>query len=44
MDANVPGTRRIHLGTALQQGKVHAFLRDEGAGLPADVEGRCSPD
>ena len=38
MASNTPGTRRIHLQTMLHQGRVRASVRDEGGGLPKDVE------
>ena len=38
MAANVSGTRWLHLQTWLHQGRVRASVRDEGDGLPADVE------
>jgi hypothetical protein len=36
--ANAPGTRRLHLQTLRQEGRVRASVRDEGGGLPEDVE------
>ncbi len=38
MAGNDPATRRIHIQTMLQEGRVRASVRDEGAGLPGDVE------
>lgn len=38
MAANAPGTRRIHIQTMLHQGRVRTSIRDEGSGLPAEVE------
>jgi C4-dicarboxylate-specific signal transduction histidine kinase len=35
---NAPGTRRLHLQTMLHQGRVRTSVRDEGSGLPTDVE------
>jgi two-component system, LuxR family, sensor kinase FixL len=43
MAANAPGTRRLHLTTARQQHTVRASVRDEGTGLPADVERLFQP-
>jgi signal transduction histidine kinase len=43
MVANVAGARRIHLQTILHQGRVRASVRDEGGGLPADVERLFKP-
>ena len=43
MAANEPGTRRLHLTTARQQHTVSASVRDEGPGLPADVERLFQP-
>jgi len=43
MAANAPGTRRLHLTTARHQHTVRASVRDEGAGLPADVERLFQP-
>jgi two-component system, LuxR family, sensor kinase FixL len=43
MAANEPGTRRLHLQTMLHQGRAHASVRDEGAGLPEDVERLFQP-
>lgn len=38
MVGNAPGTRRLHLQTVFHQGRVRASVRDEGSGLPPDVE------
>ena len=38
MSANAPGTRRLHVTTTLHQDMVRASVRDEGGGLPADIE------
>jgi len=38
MAANAPGRRRLHLHTMLCEGRVRASTRDEGVGLPEDVE------
>ncbi len=43
MAANAPGTRRLHLRTMLQPNQVRASVRDEGEGLPADVERLFQP-
>lgn len=43
MAANAPGTRRFHLTTSLNSSAVRASVRDEGAGLPADVERLFQP-
>jgi len=43
MTANSPGARRIHIRTMLQQDRVRAAVRDEGDGLPADVERLFQP-
>ena len=43
MAANAPGTRRLHLQTRLHEGRVRASVRDEGGGLPADVERLFQP-
>jgi signal transduction histidine kinase len=37
MASNDPGTRRLHVQTMLHGGRVHASVRDEGTGLPADT-------
>jgi nitrogen fixation negative regulator NifL len=38
MAENVPGARRLHLQTKLHEGRVCASVRDEGHGLPPEVE------
>jgi len=38
MAANSPGTRRLHIRTMLREGRALTSIRDEGCGLPADVE------
>ena len=43
MSANAPGSRRLHLATARQEGMVRVSLRDEGCGLPGDVEKLFEP-
>jgi C4-dicarboxylate-specific signal transduction histidine kinase len=43
MGAMAPETRRIHLQTMLYQDRVRASVRDEGGGLPADVERLFKP-
>jgi len=43
MSANAPGARRVHLRTMLRQDWVRASVRDEGGGLPADVDGLFQP-
>ena len=43
MAANPPGTRRLHLQTTVQQGRVRVSVRDEGPGLPEDVERLFQP-
>ena len=43
MAANAPGARRLHLQTMLHQDRVRASVRDEGGGLPADVERLFQP-
>ena len=43
MAANAPGTRRLHLRTMLHRNCVRASVRDEGEGLPADVERLFQP-
>jgi PAS domain S-box-containing protein len=43
MAANAPGTRRLHLQTQLHQGHVRASVRDEGSGLPTNVERLFQP-
>ncbi len=43
MAANAPGTRRLHLRTVLHLNHVRVSVRDEGEGLPADVERLFQP-
>jgi C4-dicarboxylate-specific signal transduction histidine kinase len=43
MATNAPGRRRLHLQTMRHQDRVHASVRDEGGGLPADVERLFQP-
>lgn len=43
MSANAPGTRRLHLRTALHLERIRASVRDQGEGLPADVERLFEP-
>jgi two-component system, LuxR family, sensor kinase FixL len=43
MATNPPGARRLHLQTMLYQGRVRVSVRDEGSGLPADVERLFQP-
>ena len=43
MAANAPGARQLHVQTMLHQGWVWASVRDEGGGLPADVERLFQP-
>jgi len=43
MAANAPGASRLHLQTMLHQGRVRASVRDEGDGLPGDVERLFQP-
>lgn len=38
MAGNAPGARRLHLRTVLNVDHVRVSVRDEGEGLPADVE------
>lgn len=38
MTGNVPGQRHLHIGSQRQPGGVRVTVRDEGAGLPAEVE------
>lgn len=37
------GTRRLHFQTMLHEGRVHAGVRDEGVGLPADTDRLFQP-
>jgi signal transduction histidine kinase len=43
MSANAPGTRRLRVVTARQEGMVRVSLRDEGCGLPVDVDKLFKP-
>jgi len=43
MAPNAPGRRRLYLTTVRHQHTVRASVRDEGAGLPADVERLFQP-
>jgi signal transduction histidine kinase len=43
MSANAPGARRLHVTTARHDNAVRASVRDEGCGLPADVERLFEP-
>lgn len=43
MAANAPGRRRLQLTTTRRGQNVRASVRDEGAGLPADVEQLFQP-
>ncbi|MCL4788662.1 MAG: ATPase [Verrucomicrobia bacterium] len=43
MAAKSPGKRRLHLRTMLQGERVRASVRDEGEGLPADVDRLFQP-
>lgn len=43
MAARAPGTRRLHLQTMPQPNRVRASVRDEGEGLPTDVERLFQP-
>jgi PAS domain S-box-containing protein len=43
MAANAPGRRRLYLTTVRHQHTVRASVRDEGVGLPADVERLFQP-
>ena len=43
MSANAPGARRIHVATTSCNGEVRLSVRDEGPGLPADVEQIFAP-
>ena len=43
MAANAPGTRRLHLVTARCNGAVRVSVRDEGGGLPSDIERLFEP-
>jgi len=43
MATHAPEARRLHLQTQLHQGRVRTSVRDEGGGLPADVERLFEP-
>ncbi|MFN0129324.1 MAG: PAS domain S-box protein [Verrucomicrobiales bacterium] len=43
METNPPGERRIHLRTVLQEPRIRASVRDEGAGLTTDAERLFQP-
>jgi len=43
MATHAPEARRLHLQTRLHQGRVRTSVRDEGGGLPADVERLFEP-
>jgi C4-dicarboxylate-specific signal transduction histidine kinase len=43
MSANAPDARRLQLQTQLREGRVRVSVRDEGAGLPGDVERLFQP-
>ena len=43
MVANASGTRRLHVATARYDNAVRASLRDEGCGLPGDIERLFEP-
>jgi PAS domain S-box-containing protein len=43
MANNAPDERRLHLQTALHDGRVRASVRDEGQGLPEDPERLFKP-
>jgi nitrogen fixation negative regulator NifL len=43
MAENVSGARRLHLQTKLHESRICAFVRDEGHGLPAEVEHLFQP-
>jgi len=43
MSTNAPGKRQIYLQTALRHGLVRTSVRDEGGGLPVDVERLFQP-
>jgi PAS domain S-box-containing protein len=40
---NAPGTRRLHLHTMFHKDRVRTSVRDEGGGLPAEVERLFQP-
>lgn len=43
MSGNPPGKRRLYVSTSLTKGGVRLSVRDEGVGLPADIEGIFRP-
>jgi len=43
MTGNAPGARRLHITTARHNSTVLVSVRDEGAGLPPDVESLFQP-
>ncbi len=43
MSANAPGTRRLHVATSRHEGAVRVSVRDQGCGLPSDVERLFEP-
>jgi len=43
MAGNAPGTRRLHISTARHDSTVLTTVRDEGIGLPPDVESLFQP-
>ena len=43
MAANPPGQRRLHIQTTRHAGRVRASVRDEGGGLPDDVQRLFQP-
>ena len=43
MAANAPGTRRLQIRTVLEQDGVRTLVRDEGEGLPGDVDSIFKP-
>lgn len=43
MAGNAPGTRRLHIQTRLREDGVYVCVRDEGSGLPQDLEGIFHP-
>ena len=43
MSADAPGTRRLHVATSRHEGVVRVSVRDQGYGLPSDVERLFEP-
>jgi two-component system, LuxR family, sensor kinase FixL len=43
MSANMPGERRLHISTSRSGGMVRATVRDEGRGLPENVQRLFEP-